>query len=60
MIYVTTIFVVIIFLVLWIISLSFNSSMEDAMWGYSVIHAKMTGKAWASLVTGCNSCGSIQ
>ena len=23
------------------------------MWGYSVIHAKMTGKAWASLVTGC-------
>ena len=53
MVYATVIFVIIIFLVLWIISLSFNSGMEDAMWGYSVIHAKMTGKAWASLVTGC-------
>lgn len=53
MIYVTAIFVIIIFLVLWMISLSFNSSMEDAMWGYSVIHAEMTGKAWTSLVTGC-------
>ena len=42
-----------IYLLLLIVSVSFNSSMEDAMWGYSSVHSELTGQAWISLATAC-------
>lgn len=45
-----TVFVVMIFLVFAAIAYYFNSAMQDATWGYSIIRAKLTERAWMSLM----------
>lgn len=54
-IYLAAALVISIFLILWIISNSFNSSMVDDGWGYSLIRAELTGQAWISLLTACGA-----
>ena len=52
-IYGSAAFVVIIFVCLLGVSYDFNSTMQDATWGYSVIRAKVTENTWAALIISC-------